>query len=62
MNKLETVKFSKESTENKTTKNDDAPPEYCDACFIAFGSQEKRILKDQKKFHPDCIGKEKLSV
>jgi hypothetical protein len=62
MNKLETVKFSKESSENKIKKNNDVPLEYCDACFIAFGSQEKRIFKGQKKFHLDCIGREKLSV
>lgn len=62
MNKFETVKFSKKSSENKIMKNNDAPLEYCDACFIAFGSQEKRIFKGQKKFHLDCIGKEKLSV
>lgn len=62
MNKLETVKFSKESSENKLMKNDDAPLEYCDACFIAFGSQEKRIFKGRKKFHLDCIEKEIHSV
>lgn len=43
-------------------KNDDAPLEYCDACFIAFGSQEKRIFKGRKKFHLDCIEKEIHSV
>jgi hypothetical protein len=62
MNKLETVKSSKESSENRIVKTDDAPLEYCDACFIAFGSQEKRIFKGQKKFHLDCRGREKLSV
>jgi len=62
MNKLETVKFSKESAENKLMKNDDAPLEYCDACFIAFGSQEKRIFKGRKKFHLDCKGRGKLSA
>jgi len=43
-------------------KNDDAPLEYCDACFIAFGSQEKRIFKGRKKFHLDCKGRGELSV
>ena len=62
MNKLETVKLSKESSENKIMKNDSAPLEYCDACFIAFGSQEKRIFKGRKKFHLDCKGREMLSV
>jgi hypothetical protein len=62
MNKLETVRFSKESSENKIMKNDDAPLEYCDACFIALGSQEKRIFKGRKKFHLDCKGRGKLSV
>lgn len=59
MNKLETVKLSKESPENKIMKNDDAPLEFCDACFIAFGSQEKRIFKGRKKFHLDCIREER---
>ena len=61
MNKLETVKFSKESSEKKIMKNNHAPLEYCDACFIAFGSQERRIFRDKKKFHLDCSGREKLS-
>jgi hypothetical protein len=62
MNKLETVKLSKESSENKIVKNDDSPLEYCDSCFIAFGSQEKRIFKGRKKFHLDCKETEILSV
>jgi hypothetical protein len=62
MNKSETVKFSKESSEKEIMKNSDAPQEYCDACFIAFGNQEKRFFKGRKKFHLDCKGRAKLSV
>jgi len=60
MNKLETVKFSKESSEKKIMKNNDAPLEYCDACFIAFGSQEKRIFKGRKKLHLECAARAKF--
>jgi len=28
--------------------------EYCDVCFIAFGSQEPRLRKADKVFHRDC--------
>jgi hypothetical protein len=62
MNKLERIKLSKESSENKIMKNDDAPLEYCDACFIAFGSQEKRIFEGRKKFHLDCKRRKMFSA
>ena len=28
--------------------------EYCNVCFIAFGSQERRIYKNRKAVHEDC--------
>lgn len=54
MKKLETDKFQIESKEREIIENFDASTEYCDRCFIAFGSQENRIYKDRKKFHKDC--------
>jgi hypothetical protein len=54
MNKFKRDKFSRASTERDIIENYDSPLEYCDGCFIAFGSQEKRIYKSEKKFHLDC--------
>ena len=44
---------------NKKSKNivfeDDHPSlEFCEVCFIAFGSQEQRIFKDRKVTHVEC--------
>ena len=30
---------------------------YCDACFLALGSQEKRVHVDNLVFHTDCAAK-----
>jgi hypothetical protein len=30
---------------------------YCDACFLALGSQEKRVNVDSLVFHTDCAVK-----
>jgi len=38
-------------------QNEDVPVEYCDVCFIALGSHEKRIYEGSKKFHLDCKNK-----
>ncbi len=57
MNKLEKGGFSNGSSENGIRKNSDVPLDYCDVCFIAFGSQEKRIYLDEKVVHPDCANK-----
>ena len=61
MNKLETDKFSRASTEREIVENYDGPLEYCDFCFIALGSQEKRIYKRKKKYHMDCEAKKNSS-
>lgn len=44
---------------NKKSKNivfeDDHPSlEFCEVCFIAFGSQEQRVFKDRKVTHVEC--------
>ena len=60
MKELETVNFSNAELEQEIVKNSDDLLEYCDVCFIAFGSQEKRIYKRQKKFHLDCKARTKF--
>ncbi len=60
MDKFETEKFSNESSEKEIIKNSDDHLEYCDVCFIALGSQEKRIYKRKKTFHLDCGAKAKF--
>lgn len=62
MSKFETEKFSNESSEKEIIKNSDDHIEYCDVCFIAFGSQERRIYKRQKKFHLDCMARTKFQA
>jgi hypothetical protein len=59
MNKVEKGEFSDELLVNESRKKGDAPPTYCDVCFIAFGSQEKRIHFDGKAVHSDCAKKVK---
>lgn len=60
MNKLEKGEFSNELSVNESRKIGDVPLTYCDVCFIAFGSQEKRIYFDGKAAHADCAKKVKL--
>ena len=57
MKKLETVEFSNESSEKEIIENSDDFLEYCDVCFIALGSQEKRIYRDNNVAHLDCAKK-----
>lgn len=60
MNEYETEELSQEFSEEEISKNRenrDSPLEYCDVCFIALGSEEKRIYKGRYKFHPDCQAK-----
>ncbi len=57
MNNLETVKFSNESSEKEIIKNNEDQLEYCSVCFIALGSQEKRIYRDKIVAHLDCARK-----
>ena len=54
MKKSDKDTYPRASTERKIIENYDAPTEYCDKCWVSFGSHEKRILKDRKKFHRDC--------
>ena len=55
MNKLEKVKFSNAELEREIMKNSDDLLEYCNVCFIAFGSQEKRTYRAKKPIHLDCV-------
>ena len=54
MKKFNSVKFLQTSTRKKIAKGGEDSLEYCDICFIAFGSQERRVIKGRKKIHPDC--------
>ena len=60
MNKLETERFSNESPEMEVIKNSDDHLEYCAVCFIALGSQEKRIYRRKKILHLDCEARAKF--
>ena len=59
MNKLGTSKFSNTKLKQETIKNSDDLLEYCNICFIALGSQEKRIYINKNVAHPDCAKKTK---
>ena len=57
MNKFEGDKFSNGLEGNGIRRNSDDLLDYCDVCFIAFGSQEKRIRMGGNVVHPDCANK-----
>jgi hypothetical protein len=57
MKEFEKGELSMESEENRTNKNIDGLLDYCDVCFIAFGSQEKRVILGEEVAHPDCAKK-----
>lgn len=57
MNKSETEKFSNVELEREIIKNSKDILEYCDVCFIAFGSHEKRIYLGKNVAHLDCAKK-----
>ncbi len=59
MNKLGTSKLSNTELKQETIKNSDDLLEYCHFCFIALGSQEKRIYIGKNAAHPDCAKKTK---
>jgi hypothetical protein len=60
MNEFEREEFSNVSDMNGIRRNSDGPLDYCDVCFIAFGSQEKRIHMGKNVVHPDCAKKKEL--
>ena len=57
MNELEKGDLSIRLSEEKSNKNGEVPKAYCDVCFIAFGSQEKRVYLNNSVVHPDCVNK-----
>jgi len=59
MNKWDNGELSNEFSMNESRSIVDVPLAYCDRCFIAFGSQEKRAYFDGKVVHPDCAKKMK---
>lgn len=49
--------FSKENIDRAEEPQSDVEPtqsEYCEVCFISFGSQEPRLQKKGKTVHIDC--------
>jgi len=54
MNRFNSPKFSHASSKKEIDKSREGSLEYCDICFIAFGSQERRVIKGRMKIHPDC--------
>jgi hypothetical protein len=62
MNEFETADFSNESSEKEILKNSADYLEYCDVCFIALGSQEKRIYMDKNVAHLDCAKKSRTKI
>jgi hypothetical protein len=57
MNELEKGDVSTRFSEEISSKNGEVPKTYCDVCFIAFGSQEKRVYLNDSVVHPDCVNK-----
>ena len=57
MNEFERDEFSDEPEGIMSEKNADGPLDYCDICFIAFGSQEKRVFVGENVVHLDCAKK-----
>jgi len=57
MNELNQVRSSGGLRKRKMIQNSEVTVEYCDVCFIALGSHEKRINKGSKRFHLDCKDK-----
>ena len=57
MNELEKGDLSIRVSENESDKNGEAAKAYCDVCFIAFGSHEKRVYLNNSVAHPDCVNK-----
>jgi len=59
MKEFERDEFSEELEGIMSRKEADGPLDYCDVCFIAFGSQEKRVFLGENVVHPDCALKAK---
>lgn len=59
MNEFKEDEFSNGSVGNRMKRNSDDSLDYCDVCFIAFGSQEKRIYIGENVVHPDCANRAK---
>jgi len=51
--------FSDAELEREILNNSDDLLEFCGVCFIALGSQEKRIYRRKEAFHVDCVAKVK---
>jgi len=57
MNELEKGDVSIRVAEDESKKYSEVLKTYCDVCFIAFGSHEKRVYLKESVVHPDCVNK-----
>ena len=57
MKEFNKVRYPNDASENAIRTKIDALLDYCNVCFIAFGSQEKRIYVDKNVVHLDCANK-----
>lgn len=60
MNEREKDDLSPGISENESNTKSEECQSYCGVCFIAFGSQEKRITLNKTAVHPDCAKKMNL--
>jgi len=54
MDNLRELLKEKPLSVNDTQSKEAGPKEYCEICFISFGSQEPRLQKNGKTVHIDC--------
>jgi hypothetical protein len=57
MNGFKKDRFPNDGSEFAMRTKIDVPLDYCSVCFIAFGSQERRIYVNQNVVHIDCANK-----
>ncbi len=57
MNEFKRDGIPNDASENAKRTKIDVPLDYCKVCFIAFGSQEKRIYMNENVVHLDCAYK-----
>ena len=57
MKKAKSEKYPNKKSEADVFEDYFPPLEFCEVCFIAFGSQEQRVFKDNKVAHIECARK-----
>lgn len=54
MKNFNSNKNSNEESDNNVFKDLSTSKEFCEVCFISFGSQEQRVFMDSKVAHIEC--------